>query len=161
MPASTADIGQAEWPDYGELIMNIKVQDYISVFIHQTDLKVTNCVKERLAPFQLAPEQNLIMMLLWERDGRTQQELSERLEKDKTNITRMVSSLEQKGFIKRVTETCDRRSVRIFLTEAGTALQDKVIPVIETFHQTITAGITKKELDEVHRILTKMRANIE
>lgn len=141
--------------------MDIKLKDYISIFIHQTDLKITNCVKERLAPFQLAPEQNLIMMLLWERDGRTQQELSEQLEKDKTNITRMVSSLEQKGFINRVTEAGDRRSVRIFLTETGTALQDEVIPVVESFHRAVTEGITAKELEEVRRILTKMRTNME
>ncbi|WP_046176067.1 MarR family winged helix-turn-helix transcriptional regulator [Domibacillus indicus] len=140
--------------------MNISLKDYISIFIHQTDLKITNCVKEQLAPFNLAPEQNLIMLLLWERDGRTQQELAEQLQKDKTTITRMLSSLEQKGFIKRVTETCDRRSMRVFLTEGGKKLECKIIPVTEGFHKAVTRGITEEELAEVRRILTKMQKNI-
>ncbi|MET1030959.1 MarR family winged helix-turn-helix transcriptional regulator [Domibacillus tundrae] len=140
--------------------MNIALKDYISIFIHQTDLKITGCVKERLAPFNLAPEQNLIMMLLWARDGLAQQELSDRLEKDKTNITRMLSSLEKKGFVKRVMETCDRRSIRIFLTDEGKALESDVIPVTEEFHRTVTAGISEEELAEVRRILIKMHKNI-
>ncbi|MCP3763435.1 MarR family transcriptional regulator [Domibacillus sp. A3M-37] len=141
--------------------MNIALKDYISIFIHQTDLKITGCVKERLAPFNLAPEQNLIMMLLWERDGRNQQELSEQLEKDKTNITRMLSSLEQKGFVKRVIETYDRRSTRIFLTEEGKALECDVIPLTDEFHRTVTSGVTEEELAIVRRVLSKMRENIK
>ncbi|OES43475.1 MarR family winged helix-turn-helix transcriptional regulator [Domibacillus iocasae] len=140
--------------------MNISLKEYISIFIHQTDLKITSCVKERLARFNLAPEQNLIMMLLWERDGRTQQELSEQLEKDKTNITRMLSSLEQKGFIKRIIETCDRRSTRIFLTEEGKALECHVIPLTDEFHRIITSGVTEEELAIVRRVLSKMRENV-
>lgn len=140
--------------------MNISLKDYISIFIHQTDLKMTNCIKERLSRFNLAPEQNLIMMLLWERDGRTQQELSEQLEKDKTNITRMLSSLEKKGFIKRVIETCDRRSTRIFLTEEGKVLECDVIPVTEEFHHIVTSGVTEEEIALIRRILSKMRENI-
>ncbi|OXS75680.1 MarR family winged helix-turn-helix transcriptional regulator [Domibacillus enclensis] len=141
--------------------MNIALKEYISIFIHQTDLNITSCVKERLACFNLAPEQNLIMMLLWERDGRTQQELSEQLEKDKTNITRMLSSLEQKGFVKKRMESCDRRSIRVFLTEKGKELECQVIPVTEEFHRLATAGITEEELAIVRRVLSKMSQNVK
>ncbi|GAA3321409.1 hypothetical protein GCM10020331_037130 [Ectobacillus funiculus] len=58
--------------------MKLTLDDYISIFIHQTDLALTSCVKDRLAPFNIAPEQNLIMMLLWEQDGLTQNELAEK-----------------------------------------------------------------------------------
>ncbi|WP_370519762.1 MarR family transcriptional regulator [Pontibacillus sp. HMF3514] len=41
------------------------------------------------------------MMLLWEKDGLMQNQLAEKLYKDKTNFARMASSLEKKGFIRR------------------------------------------------------------
>ena len=82
--------------------MNLSFKDYISIKIHQTDLTLTSCVKAKLEPFNLAPEQNLIMMLLWEKDGLTQNQIVEILGKDKTNIARMALNLENKGFIKRI-----------------------------------------------------------
>ncbi|WP_431799789.1 MarR family winged helix-turn-helix transcriptional regulator [Halobacillus andaensis] len=76
--------------------MNLAFQDYISIKIHKTDLKLTGYIKSQLKPYNLAPEQNLIMMLLWEENGLSQNQLAARLNKDKTNIARMASNLEKK-----------------------------------------------------------------
>ncbi|OLN21747.1 MarR family transcriptional regulator [Domibacillus antri] len=141
--------------------MKISFLDYISITIHQTDLKLTGWVKDKLAPFNLAPEQNLIMMLLWEKDGRTQNEIADKLDKDKTNITRMLASLEQKGFIKRSMIPDDRRSLRVCLTDEGKKLECEIIPITEEFHRMVTKGITEDELTEVRRILLKMRQNVQ
>ncbi|GCL71130.1 MarR family transcriptional regulator [Paenibacillus naphthalenovorans] len=141
--------------------MMLPLQEYISIFIHQTDLTLTNYIKSKLAPFQLAPEQNLIMMLLWEKDGLNQNEIAEKLKKDKTNIARMVYNLEQKGFIHRVVGEHDRRSLRVFLTDEGKKLGEQVIPIAEEFNRLVCKGITEEELTELRRILTKMSSNME
>lgn len=141
--------------------MRLSLDDYISIFIHQTDLALTSCVKDRLSPFNIAPEQNLIMMLLWERDGLTQNEIAEKLDKDKTNIARMVANLEEKGFIRRAVNQFDRRSLEVYLTPKGKELGDSIIPIAEEFHDLICNGITEEELKELRRILTKMRANVK
>ncbi|RFU67524.1 MarR family transcriptional regulator [Peribacillus saganii] len=133
--------------------------DYISIDIHQTDLKLTSYIKNKLAPFNLAPEQNLILMLLWELDGLSQNDIAEKLDKDKTNIARMVLNLERKGFIKRTVSQHDRRSLKVNLTEKGRALGNKIIPITEEFNHLVTHGITEEELKELSRILKKMREN--
>lgn len=139
----------------------LPLQEYISIFIHQTDLALTNYIKSKLAPFHLAPEQNLIMMLLWEKDGLNQNEIAEKLKKDKTNIARMVYNLEQKGFIRRVTGEHDRRSLKVFLTNEGKNLGNQVIPISEDFNRLVSKGITNEELSELRRILTKLCSNVE
>lgn len=68
-------------------------------------------------------------MLLGEKDGLNQNEIAEKLKKDKTNIARMISNLEQKGFIRRVTG--ERRSLRVYLTDEGRKLCNIVIPLAE------------------------------
>ncbi|GKU82126.1 MarR family winged helix-turn-helix transcriptional regulator [Niallia sp. NCCP-28] len=141
--------------------MKLSLNDYISIFIHQTDLSLTSYVKSQLAPFNLAPEQNLIMMLLWEKDGRNQNEISEILLKDKTNIARMVVNLEKKGFIKRVSSEKDRRSLQLFLTQKGKELGSSIIPITNDFNKLVCKGITEKELNEVQRILSKMCENVQ
>lgn len=141
--------------------MKLVFHDYISIFIHQTDLALTNYVKSKLVPFNLAPEQNLIMMLLWEKDGLNQNEIAEKLNKDKTNIARMVFNLEQKGFIHRVCGEQDRRSLRVFLTRQGKELGNQIIPLAEEFNELVCKGISNEELMEVRRILSKMCSNVQ
>lgn len=141
--------------------LKLVFHEYISIFIHQTDLALTNYVKSKLAPFNLAPEQNLILMLLWEKDGLNQNEIAEILKKDKTNIARMVFNLEQKGFIHRVCGEQDRRLLRVFLTSKGKELGDQVIPIAEEFNDLVCKGISDEELMEVRRILSKMCANVQ
>ncbi|MFC5712412.1 MarR family winged helix-turn-helix transcriptional regulator [Thalassorhabdus alkalitolerans] len=140
--------------------MNISIESYISIFIHQTDLTLTNYVKGKLSPYNIAPEQNLIMMVLWERDGLTQNEIGQRLNKDKTNIARMAYSLERKGFVRRAGCPEDRRSQRVYLTEEGELLKEKVLPVAEEFNQLVCRGITEEELNTTRKVLSKMRDNV-
>lgn len=136
-------------------------RDYIGILIHQTDLTFTNYVKKKLEPFNLAPEQNLIMMLLWEKDGLTQNEIAEALTKDKTNIARMLSNLEGKGFIRRICDEKDRRSLKVYLTDEGKELGNHVIPIAEEFHDIICEGISDEELELMRKILLKMCSNAQ
>ncbi|MBP1155588.1 MULTISPECIES: MarR family transcriptional regulator [unclassified Paenibacillus] len=141
--------------------MNLSLHEYISIIIHQTDLTLTSYVKNQLAPYNLAPEQNLVMMLLWEKDGLNQNEIAEQLVKDKTNVARMLSNLEQKGFIQRVCPKNDRRSLRVYLTEEGKQLGNHIIPLTEEFNDLVNKGITNEELNELKRILTKISNNVK
>ncbi len=141
--------------------MKLTFQDYISIKIHKTDLLLTSFIKARFEPYNLAPEQNLILMLLWEHDGLTQNQLVEKLEKDKTNIARMASSLERKGFVKRIQCPEDRRSVRLYLTKRGKELGSSIIPIAEEFNEIVCRGISEDELFELERLLAKMRENVQ
>ncbi len=140
-------------------LLQINFDDYISILIHHTDLTLTGFVKEKLLPFRLAPEQNLIMMLLWDKDGLHQNEIAEKLQKDKTNITRMICNLERKGFIYRVISE-DRRALRVYLTPMGKALRCEVMPVMEKFNQLVCQGISAEEMKLLRRILHKIANNL-
>lgn len=143
------------------IYLNLSFTDYISIYIHQTDLTLTNYIKKRLAPKNLAPEQNLIMMLLWEKDGLNQNEIAQKLNKEKSNITRMIFNLEQKGFIRRESGENDRRSLMVYLTDEGKKLSSSIIPITEEFNEMICKEISNEELMMVRRILSKMRANVQ
>lgn len=141
--------------------LNLSFQDFISIKLHQTDLNLTNYIKAQLEPYHLAPEQNLIMMLLWEKEGLMQNQLAEFLNKDKTNITRMAFSLEKKGLVNRMNCKDDRRSVRLYLTEMGKKLGEEVLPIIEKFNETVCNGITKEELSLLEKVLAKINQNVQ
>lgn len=144
----------------GGMSLNLTFRDYISIKIHQTDLNLTKYIKSELEPFNLAPEQNLIMMLLWEKDGITQNELAQKLEKDKTNVARMVWSLEKKGFIERLGCPNDGRAVKLYLTPSGKELGRKAIPVSEAFDRTVCKGLSDDEIQTLRELLAKINRNV-
>ncbi|WP_245893898.1 MarR family winged helix-turn-helix transcriptional regulator [Salsuginibacillus halophilus] len=141
--------------------MNLRLEDYISIFIHETDLTLTSEIKKKLEPHNLAPEQNLVMMVLWESDGWTQNEIAARLNKDKTNVARMAANLADKGFLTRVPRTEDRRSLQLFLTEKGRELGEEVVPLAERFHNQVVSGITEEEQAVVRQVLQRMQRNVQ
>ncbi|WP_221469580.1 MarR family winged helix-turn-helix transcriptional regulator [Cohnella nanjingensis] len=144
------------------LIRPIKFyHDNIGIDIHEADLAITNYVKRRLAPFRLAPEQNLIMLLLWQSEGVTQNEIADSLGKDKAGVARMILSLESKGYVKRIVPSCDRRTVQIFLTPEGQALKDRVLPVLDEIKREISAGIGEDRFALVRSTLSAILANVE
>ena len=144
----------------GDLFMG-SIEDYISIMIHQTDLNLTNYIKAQLIPLNIAPEQNLILMLLYKNEGLSQNEIAGKLNKDKTNIARMLSNLEKKGLIRRRINEVDGRSFKVSLTEEGEKLEKVVFPIVEEFNQVICSGITIEELHMLRQILSKMRKNVE
>jgi MarR family transcriptional regulator, organic hydroperoxide resistance regulator len=141
--------------------MRLSLHDYISIKIHKTDLHLTNFIKAKLETYNLAPEQNLIMMLLWEKDGLTQNQIGEKLNKDKTNIARMASNLEGKGFIKRICGKGDRRVLELHLTPCGKELGEMVIPLTEKFNDIVRQNISDEELLQFERILSKINTNVQ
>ncbi len=142
--------------------MNFFLEEYIKYIIHQADLSLTGYAKNLLEPYNLAPEQNFIMLVLWNhKNGISQNEIAELLNKDKTNIARMIKTLEIKGLIKRRVNDIDKRSFEVYLTEKGSELRSTIIPITVEANKQIIKGLTKEELDEVKRLLLKIIDNVK
>jgi DNA-binding MarR family transcriptional regulator len=137
----------------------MKIDDTMALFIRRLDVKITNLMRTKMEPYQIAPEQHLILRLLLERDGLTQNEIAQQLEKDKTNVARMVSSLEKKGFIIRVTSTSDRRYVSVHISQKGRILCEMVRPHLAEVNKQLQQGMTEEEKETLSRILHKIYKN--
>lgn len=137
----------------------MNLYEHIGILIRNADLTIANHVKKHLEPFNLAPEQNLIMMMLWEQDGISPHEFAFQLRKDKANIARMIASLGKKGFIKRVDDPSDKRTFKVHLTEEGKHLESLVVPVLRETHQTVMNGITNEQFVELRNLFEVMISN--
>lgn len=135
------------------------LDENIGVLIRNAHLNISNYAKKQLEPFNLAPEQNLIMMTLWKKDGLSPNELSFQLNKDKANVARMIASLEKKGYITRVDDPSDKRTFKVQLTEEGKQLECLVLPVLKEAHQNVVKGISKEQLDVLQNMISKMISN--
>jgi len=69
---------------------------------------------------------NIMMVLKYSESPLTQNEISEKLLVDKSNITGLIDRMEKAGLLCRVAAPHDRRCHHIELTEAGREIIDKV-----------------------------------
>src|SRR3954471_24527010 len=66
----------------------------------------------------LSPGQELLLMLLWEKEPRTQAELTRELAIEAPTTSKMISRMAKAGVIVRQRSESDRRTVLVSLTEA-------------------------------------------
>ncbi|MFJ7735555.1 MarR family winged helix-turn-helix transcriptional regulator [Lysinibacillus sp. NPDC097287] len=131
-------------------------EKYISYLINHSSTVLQSAVKKQFAPYNLAPEQSLVLAILRRENGLTQYEIGEKLKKDKANIARMADNLEKKGFIERIRDPNNRRALKLYLTAQGEKTFDEALTVFKKFDDEISSRVTAEELSEFKRILYKL-----
>jgi MarR family transcriptional regulator, organic hydroperoxide resistance regulator len=139
----------------------MKLEEFLSVMIHRTDLQLNKYYQRVITPFNLSVENWDILVILWEKDGVTQREISARSGKDQPNIARMLLSLEKKGYIYRTPHETDRRSLRVYLTETGKKLESELFPPSIEAYKYAFRGISEEEKKQFKAILDKIQHNIK
>ncbi|MCR0980714.1 MarR family winged helix-turn-helix transcriptional regulator [Roseomonas populi] len=85
--------------------------------------------KPLLERLGLTYPQYLVMLTLWDEDGQTVGQVSERLFLESSTITPLLKRLEAAGLVTRERDRTDERVVRARLTEAGRALREKALDI--------------------------------
>lgn len=77
------------------------------------------------------------------------------------SLTRMLKSMEEKGFIYRQKDPNDGRSVRIFLTETGQEKRRVSRETVIRFNEVIRQTIAPEKLDVFFEVVTKINQLID
>lgn len=116
--------------------------------------ELRRCFRE--AGIEVTSEQWSLLCRLWEKEGRSQKELAECTFKDTANITRMIDVLEKKDIVYRERDKKDRRTYRIYLTDKGRQLKDKLMPIYLKESTQAFSCFTEKEQGELLNMLNRL-----
>lgn len=116
---------------------------------------------ELLAELALYRGQVCVLDTLWKQDGMTQSELTERLHRSPSTITKTVQRLEKAGLVSRCADDSDERVSRVCLTAAGRDLRPAVEETWNRLDRQILAGFGPQELALFADFLTRVCQNIE
>lgn len=109
---------------------------------------------------ELTPEQWIVLVQLWQKDGQSQSALSEQTLRDAPTMSRILDTMQKGGLVTRVVDEQDARSRLVKLTRAGKALQPQLVPVAKRIVARIEQGISERDLETTHRTLAKMLNNL-
>ena len=86
----------------------------------------------------------------------TPSEISERTFRSSATMTSILDVLERRGWIRRVPNPQDRRSVLIEISEDGYAITDRFLPGVRKIERAVMGELSAKELAALMNILTKI-----
>ena len=101
-----------------------------------------------------------ILRVLWEEDGITQREISERVGIKEATAVKGVAGLEASGLITREVDESDRRKMVTRLTIKAKNLRKKLIPFVVDVNERALKGISRKDIDTVRRVLAQTYLNL-
>ena len=100
------------------------------------------------------------LRILWVEDGLTQRELSERAGLMEPTTFSALKAMEQLGYVERRQQPDSRKKVYVFLTDAGRALRDKLVPLAEEVNKVALQGIDPATIAAARDMLLKMIHNL-
>ena len=93
------------------------------------------------------------LRILWESDGLTQRELSERAGLQEPTTYAALKAMEKLGYVTRKQLPDSRKKVYVFLTPKGRALRPKLVPLAEEVNDVALAGVTAADIAATRRTL--------
>lgn len=110
----------------------------------------------RLARRAATADQFVLLSLLMEKDGITQQELVRRASSDPNTIRAMLLLLEKRGLVARGQHPTDGRARRVTLTPRGRETHDKLLAQIKTLQKQLATLFRDEERDTVVSLLRRI-----
>ncbi|PTT34251.1 MarR family transcriptional regulator [Chryseobacterium sp. HMWF028] len=102
-----------------------------------------------------------ILGLLSRNNGINQQEIGNKVSKDKSSITYLINSLVKRDLVERIAYKNDRRNKQIFLTPKGKQMVETVYPWALDLYKKAAGGINEEEICKALLLVKKMTANLE
>lgn len=97
---------------------------------------------------------------LWEDDGLTQRELSEKVRMKGPTTVAALNKLEDKGLVRRQGNKNDARKINVFLTPEGRKVYRKVIPEVETVNHQCLAQLSDTEQAAFKDMIRRIRNSV-
>ncbi len=138
----------------------IPVRESFGFMIRLAYLGLRGVLHEELAAHRLSSGIWYYLWALWDEDGINQKELSERVRIKEASTTVTLRTMERHGLIRRVRSADDRRSMNIFLTEAGRKLESRLMPCANAGNLLALDGFSRAEVTQLNDYMRRVTENL-
>jgi DNA-binding MarR family transcriptional regulator len=115
--------------------------NFVCFVLKSTMKKVEKHLVQGFEEFGISVAQSFILFALLEKDGSTLTEIGNRAQIENSSLTTMVDKLEKDALVERRLDPTDRRIVRLFLTEQGKELAERVLAAGADFNRYLRAEL--------------------
>lgn len=123
--------------------------------------RMSQCyVNKKLEPYHIGSGQFHYLLILYKKDGISQEYLSEEFKIDKATTGRAIKKLVEEGYVNRIRDPEDKRSYKIYLTQKGHSIKLVIMKVLKEWNDLLLEDIDEEEKQAGILVLQKMFKNI-
>jgi DNA-binding MarR family transcriptional regulator len=131
----------------------------VGYLLNQTAMIIRVKTAEQLAPLSLGPRESGVLIFIADTGEIVQQELSERMNIDRTTTMQIVSRLVEAGILMRRTHPEDGRAYLVSITPEGMKLKKDAEKVIDRVQKEVLSSLTASEKKALSDLLVKILEN--
>lgn len=137
-------------------ISPLKLSNQICFPIYSTSRLLTKAYKPFLEKMGLTYPQYLVLMVLWEEDELSVNQITDRLMLNTNTLSPLLKRMEKMELLNRNRSSKDERIVMVQLTEKGMQLKTEALPIPEKLISTLlTANIALSDVLQLKEILNE------
>ncbi len=116
---------------------------------------------DRLKPFDLAPAQFMVLLVLWREPGISQRQLTEKLSVEQATMANTLNRMARDGLIERRPHPQDGRIQLIFPTSRALALEAAATHEAAAVNAQALAGLSPGEVEQFLAIMGRVMLNLQ
>lgn len=117
--------------------------------------------ERELADTGLAGCQTPYLTTLYRQPGISQEEMARSLNVNKSSVTRQLSVLEEKGYVRREADPCDKRIQLVYPTDKALELKGRLFQCYHDWNCYLTQDFTEEEQAELSRLMAKIASRAD
>lgn len=135
-------------------------EDRLAHLIKDATRSLIRALQFRLSDHNVSFGHWAFLRILWEQDGLTQRELSERAGVMEPTTFAAMKAMESLGYIERRHLPGNNKNLHVYLTRAGKALKKHLVPLAEEVNAIGTHGLKESEIRAARKVLLAIIDNL-
>lgn len=135
----------------------LKLENQLCFPLYAASRLVTREYQPYLEKLNITYPQYLVLLILWEQDGLTVNEIAKKLLLNTNTVTPLLKRMETDGILNRCTTRSDERKIIVKLSKKGKKLKDQALCIPQKLIEEFMSGPFKTDdLINLKAILQKM-----
>jgi DNA-binding MarR family transcriptional regulator len=134
--------------------------DRLAHLVKDATRALVRALQMRLAEHAVSFGHWSFLRILWEGDGLTQRELSERAGVMEPTTFSALKAMERLGYVKRRQREGDRKKMYVFLTPKGRALKSQLVPLAEAVNNVAVQDVRNSDIATARSVLLSVIENL-
>ena len=132
----------------------LKLENQLCFPLYAASRKIVSAYTPYLKPLGITYTQYITFLVLWDEDGLFVGDICARLHLDNGTLTPLLKKMEKQGFVVRRRDETDERKVRVFLTDEGRAMKERVRDIPRKVGSCV--DLDTEEARTLYRLLYKL-----
>lgn len=128
--------------------------------------RMTRCLKRHMdqkvesLSLNIAPMHVRVLMMIRHHPDSTAIDVAHRLNRDKSQVTRLLTTLINENLLQKTPNPSDKRSQILTFTEQGQAVVAEVSLMFETVSRELTEGVSDEDRETFNRVMEHIVLNL-